>query len=185
MKCYYFKGTFVETDNAKRLAVYELSRILGEKMTAKYPTAPILYWYMSNLAKWGEASGIMKAAKEGLADQLKELCEKVIALNPKYRNGAGYRMLGIIHYKTPYIPLLLSWPSNEEAIANLEKCLAMDPNDLMANLYLGQVLYDEGNEDRAIEVLQKTANSKPGAIEFLEDSKDIKGAKELLVKYKK
>jgi len=186
MRSYYFKGTFVETDKEKRKAVYQLSRTLGDKQTVKYPkSAAVAYWHLSNIAKWSETAGIMKAAKEGIADMLKEMCEKVIELDPKWRDGAGYRMLGVIHFKTPYIPFLLSWPDNDDAIENLEKSLSYNKNNLMGNLWLGKVLYDEGDKDRGIELLEKTANGKASKDTLLEDGKDIKEAKDLLAKYKK
>jgi len=184
MKCYYFKGTFAETETNDRLAVYYKSREIGERMIVRYPkSAAIHFWHLSNLAKWGETSGIMKSAKEGLADILKELSEKVIELDPTYRNGGGYGMLGIIHYKTPYIPFLLSWPDNEKSIENLEKCLEMNSNELMANLYYAQVLNEVGEKERAINVLKKIIASKPSEDNFLEDSRDIADAKVFLAEY--
>ena len=186
IRSYDFKGTFVETDKKKKKEVYNLGKELGLQMMEKYPkSATIHYWHVSNLAKLGETEGIMKGAREGLADRLKELAETVISLNPEYRNGAGYRTLGIVHFRAPYIPFILPWPDNDDAIDNLQKCLALNPDDLLANLYLGQVYYDEGDEDKAIEIMEKVAMTEPSKANFLEDSKDIKEAKELLVKYRK
>ncbi|HIA37800.1 MAG TPA: tetratricopeptide repeat protein [Flavobacteriales bacterium] len=184
MKCYYFKGSFVEIEKNKRLEAYYKSKILGETMILKYPgSAAIYFWHLVNLAKWGETSGIMKSAREGLADKLKSLSEKVIELDPNYRKGGGYGMLGIIHYKTPYIPFILSWPDNDDAIENLEKCLQINSEDLMAGLYYAQVLHDEGEEERAITVLKKIISSTPREDNSLEDSKDIADAKVLLAEY--
>ena len=92
-------------------------------------------------------------------------------------------MLGIIHYKTPYIPFLLSWPDNDDAIKNLEKCLKINSEDLMASLYYAQVLHDEGQEERAITILKKIIASTPREDNSLEDSKDIADAKLFLAEY--
>ena len=62
--------------------------------------------------------------------------------------------------------------------------LKINSGDLMASLYYAQVLYDEGEEERAVEVLEKIVSSKPNEENFLEDSQDIKDAKDLLEKYK-
>ena len=94
-------------------------------------------------------------------------------------------MLGIFHFKTPYIPFLITWPSDEESIKYLEKSLEFNPDYLMGNLYLAQVLYDEGEEERAIEILEKLSKRNPSKEYFLEDKKDIAEAKELLEKFKK
>lgn len=186
MRSYYFKGTFVETEKDKRKAVYDLSKALGEKQIVKFPkSAAVHYWYLANMAKWGETSGIMKAAKEGLADLLFTLCNKVIELDPAYSYGAGYRMLGVIHYKTPYIPFLISWPDNDDAILNLEKSLEYKSDHLMGQLYLAQVYHNKGRKPEAIKMWEKVAAGTANPEYLLEEGKDIKEAKEFLAKHKK
>ena len=186
MRSYYFKGTFVETEKEARKAVYDLSKELGEKQVVKFPkSASVHYWYLANMAKWGETSGIMKAAKEGLADLLFTLCNKVIELDPAYGFGAGYRMLGVIHFKTPYIPFLISWPDNDDAIINLEKSLKYKSDHLMGQLYLAQVYHDKGRKEEAIKMWEKVAAGKASPEYLLEERKDIKEAKQFLAKHKK
>ena len=51
-----------------------------------------------------------------MADQMKLHAEKIIEMDSSYRNGGGYYLLGAVHYKSPYIPFLLSWPDNDDAI---------------------------------------------------------------------
>ncbi|HIA06281.1 MAG TPA: tetratricopeptide repeat protein [Flavobacteriales bacterium] len=185
MKCYYYKGTFVETEKDKRLAVYNLSKALGEKMMAVYPrSAPIVYWHATNMGKWGETSGILKAAKEGLADLMKEWCEKVIELDASYKDGAGDRMLGIVHFKTPYIPFILSWPDNDDALLHLEKALEYNDKDFIANVYYAQALKSDGEKEKAIAILEKVVTWKPAPSQLLEDKKELKEAKRLLKAYK-
>jgi tetratricopeptide (TPR) repeat protein len=186
LKCYYFKGNCVEIEKENKLLVYNESVKLGEEMTKKYPNSvQIKYWLLVNKAKWGETSGIMKAARAGLADKLKTLSEEVIEMDPNYLDGAAYMMLGIVHYKTPYIPFVLSWPDDDKAIEYLEKAVELQPGHLMSNLYLGQVLYDEGFKDRGIEILEEVSASKPGEEYPLEDEKDIRYSRVMLAKFKK
>ena len=65
-------------------------------------------------------------------------------LNPIYKDGAGYFMLGAVHYKSPYIPFLLSWPDNNEAIKYLQ--LAHDTGKATLNQknYLAQAIHKDG-----------------------------------------
>jgi len=185
MQCYYYKGTFVETDKEKRLAVYNLSKSLGEQTMAAYPkSAAAVYWHAANMGKWGETSGIMKAAKEGLADSMKEWCEKVIELDPNYKDGGGYRMLGIVHFKTPYIPFMLSWPDDEEAQKHLEKALTYNAKDFIGNVYYAQVLKENKEKEKAIAILEKMVTWTPDPQQLLEDRKELKEAKRLLAEYK-
>jgi len=184
MKCYYYKGTFVETEKDKRLAVYNSSKALGEKMMAAYPkSAAVVYWHATNMGKWGETSGIMKAAKEGLADLMKEWCEKIIELDPKYKKGAGYRLFGIVHFKTPYIPFVLSWPDNDEALKYLKKALEQNPKDFISNVYYAQALKKDGDKTLAIALLKIVVTWKPNPKTLLEDKKELKEAKRLLEDY--
>ena len=184
MKCFYYKGTFVETEKDKRLAVYNSSKALGEKMMTAYPkSVEVVYWHAANMGKWGETSGIMKAAKEGLADLMKEWCEKVIELDADYKNGGGYRMLGIVYYKTPYIPFILSWP-DDDAQEFLEKSLKYDRKDLIGNVYYAQVLKENKEKALAIAILEKVVTWKPNPKQLLEDKKELQEAKRLLEDYK-
>ena len=185
MKCYYYKGTFVETEKGERLAVYNMSKALGEKMMMTYPrSVAIVYWHAANMGKWGETSGIMKAAKEGLADLMKEWCEKIIELDASYKDGAGDRMLGIVHFKTPYIPFILSWPDNDAALNHLEKSLKRNDKDFIANVYYAQALKSDGEEEKAISILEKVVTWSPSPDQLLEDKKELKEAKRLLAEYR-
>ena len=97
--------------------IFNKGKALGEKYIQKYPNSvQFRYWYLVNLGSWAQVYGILTAAREGVADQMKTHSEKIIALDPNYQDGGGYFMLGAVHYKSPYIPFLLSWPDNDDAI---------------------------------------------------------------------
>ncbi len=50
LKCYYYKGTYVLTDEEDRKAEYNKGKALAEKMVAKYPnSAALRYWYLTCL----------------------------------------------------------------------------------------------------------------------------------------
>ena len=56
---------------------------------------------------------------------MKTHSEKIIELDPDYKDGGGYFMLGVVHLRTPYVPFFLSWPDKDEAERLLkiaEKC---------------------------------------------------------------
>ena len=122
LKSYYYKGKFVALNKEDKKAIFQKGKDLGEKAIEKFPTAASLrYWYLANLGSWSEVYGIFSAAKEGVADIMKTQAEEIISLDPNYWNGGGYFMLGAVHFKSPYIPFLLSWPDNDEAVSNLTK----------------------------------------------------------------
>jgi tetratricopeptide (TPR) repeat protein len=89
---------------------------------------------------------------EGVADQMRSHSEKIIEIDPDYENGAGYFMLGAVHYKSPYIPFLLSWPNNAAAIKWLEMSYNTGEAKLAQGVYLSQALYKAGRYDEAIKL---------------------------------
>ena len=181
LKCYYFKGKFVSQNDDEKKDIYSKGKVLGEKLINLYPeSVSAHYWYLVNLGSWAEIYGIFSAAKEGVADQIKVHAMKVIELDPHYENGGGYFMMGVIHYKSPYIPFLLSWPDNKEAVAFLEKAVGTGEGTPVQKVYLAQALYKEKEKQRALAILNEVASMKPNMDELLYDWEQIKKARGLL-----
>lgn len=181
LKSYYFKGTFVELSTDARQQVLEKGRKLGERMTRRYPTSvPLTFWYAVNLGRWAEEYGILAAAREGVAGKLRDIANEIIKSDPDYRGGAGYSLLGQVHYKTPYIPFFLSWPSDAEAITLFEKALDIEPNIPLTYLYYARSLHDQGHDTRSIEVLKTLTTLKPRDDHVIEDRWAIFQGRDLL-----
>ncbi|MAK40960.1 MAG: hypothetical protein CL993_04455, partial [Euryarchaeota archaeon] len=120
MRCYYYKGKFVAKNDEQKKIIFSEGKSIGEILVNKYPnSAGARYWYLVNLGSWAELYGTLAAAKEGVANIMRDHAEEIISLEPDYGNGGGYFMLGAVHFKSPYIPFLLSWPSNDKAIEYL------------------------------------------------------------------
>lgn len=185
LRSYYFQGKHAVTDEEGQKSVFQKGKDVGENYIAKFPdSAAIRYWYLANLGSWSEVYGILAAAREGVADLMKEHSEKIIALDPAYQDGGGYFMLGAVHYKSPYIPFILSWPDNDEAVKFLTK--AFDTGDATPNqrVYLAQALYKDDQEERAIRMLEEVAAMAPSQDEPVDVWEQIKKARSLLKKYK-
>ena len=150
----------------------------------KYPNRfDILYWYLINLGSWAEVYGIFAAAKEGVADQMKHHAQRIIEMDPTYEDGGGYFILGVVHYKSPYIPFILSWPDNDDAVQWLEKSVATGKAKPVQVVYLGQALYKSGEKERALSLLDKIAKMMPSKDDPLGDWEQIKKARTLLKEY--
>ena len=145
MRSYYFKGKFlVKTDDEKK-EIFSKGKKIGEKLIKLFPnSAAVRYWYLVNLGSWAEVYGTMAAAKEGVAGLMRDHSKKIIEIDPSYSNGGGYFMLGAVHFKSPYIPFILSWPSNDLAIKNLEKAYGIGDSTPSQTVYLAQALYKDG-----------------------------------------
>jgi TPR repeat protein len=132
------------------------------------------------LGKWSEVYGILTAAKEGVADLMKEHSEKIIELDSNYENGGGYFMLGAVHYKSPYIPFILSWPDNDDAIVWLEKAVNTGRETPIQKNYLARALYKDGREDEAMKLVQSVIATPPGSESLVEERFEIEEARLLL-----
>jgi len=186
LKSYYFKGKFAEEDKDLKKNILKKGKDFGLGLIEEFPNSvECRYWYLVNLGSWAEEYGIFAAAKEGVADQMKYHSGKIISLNPEYENGAGYFLLGAVHYKAPYIPFILSWPNNKEAIKYLR--LAYDTGDveIAQMVYLSQALHKGKRKDEAIFLIEKAMNVEPSKDNYASDWEWIKKAKNIFHKYKK
>ncbi len=185
MRSYYFKGKFlVKTDDEKK-EIFSKGKKKGEKLIKLFPnSAAVRYWYLVNLGSWAEVYGTMAAAKEGVAGLMRDHSKKIIEIDPSYSNGGGYFMLGAVHFKSPYIPFILSWPSNDLAIKNLEKAYGIGVSTPSQTVYLAQALYKDGQKELAKSYLVELLKKPFSQSEKVEDFDQHQIAKSLLKEWK-
>jgi len=181
LKSYYYKAEFAIQDEGEKKKIFNKGKSLGEKYINKHPdSAEFRYWYLVNLGSWAQVYGILTAAREGVSDLMKTHSEKIIGLDPKYRNGGGYFMLGAVHFKSPYIPFLLSWPDNDDAIKYLQLAVETGKAEINQKSYLAQALNKDGQVEKAKILLTEVINTEPDPANLVEELDDIKEAKQLL-----
>ena len=180
---YYYKAAFIVRTKQDQQHNYQLGALLGEKAIIKYPkNEAILLWYIANFSKYGESLGVVSSAKNGLADKVKLHTEKLIALNPKFNDGAGYKILGVINYKVPHIPLIITWPSKQVAEDYLKKALAVNPKSISNLFYYAEYLSEVKRKEEAKIILKMVVESTPRKSNLIEALYDITQAKKLLNK---
>ena len=181
LKSYYYKAEFAVQDKEEKKKIFNEGKALGEKYIEKYPESPeFRYWYLVNLGSWAQVYGILTAAREGVSDLMRTHSEKIIELDPEYRNGGGYFMLGAVHYKSPYIPFLLSWPDNDEAIKFLQLAVNTGKAEMNQKNYLAQAVSKDGQHEKAKILLTEVINTEPDPANLVEDLDDIEEARQLL-----
>ena len=179
--CYYYKAAFVVRTKEEQKKNYFIGQTIGQISIKKYPkNKGILLWYIANLSKYGEAKGIVSSAKNGLADKIKTHTETLLALDPKFSDGAPYRIMGVINYKVPYIPLFLTWPSKQKAEEYLIKALKENPKSVSNLYYYAEFLVEERRDAEAKVLLNKIVKTTPRNTALIEDMYDISMAKKLL-----
>ncbi len=181
LKSYYYKAEFAVQNRNEKKKIFNEGKALGEKYIEKYPTsAEFRYWYLVNLGSWAQVYGILTAAREGVSDLMKTHSEKIIELDPEYQNGGGYFMLGAVHFKSPYIPFLLSWPDNDDAIKYLQLSVDTGNAEMNQKNYLAQALSKDGQDKKARALLEEVLNTEPSTATLVEDLDDIEEARQLL-----
>ena len=181
LKSYYYKAEFALQNKDEKKKIFNDGKALGEKYIEKYPTsAEFRYWYLVNLGSWAQVYGILTAAREGVSDLMKTHSEKIIELDPEYQNGGGYFMLGAVHFKSPYIPFLLSWPDNDDAIKYLQLSVDTGNAEMNQKNYLAQALSKDGRDKKARALLEEVLNTEPSTTTLVEDLDDIEEARQLL-----
>ena len=185
LKSYYFKAKFAEDNKKIKKELLKKGKELGQDLVARFPkSAEYRYWYLVNLGSWAEVYGILAAAREGVADQMRSHSKRIIEIDSEYENGAGYFMLGAVHYKSPYIPFILSWPNNTDAIKWLGMSYNTGDAKLAQGVYLAQALYKDDKIDKAVILLGKIINASPSNDDYASDWEWIKKARVLHSEYK-
>lgn len=180
-----FKGRFVETESKARSKALEEAKTVAEQLLKKYPNnRDVHFEHLAALGLWGESIGVLRAAKEGIVNRMKEACEGMIRLDPEFMNGVGKRSLAVLNYKVPSIPFILNWPDKKKSMAMLTEIMAHYPDDVANTFYYAEALYLNGKKDEAHEYLQKVLAFAPDREHLLEHRTFHIQAKQLLDKMK-
>jgi tetratricopeptide (TPR) repeat protein len=182
---YYLKGTYAVESSDRKQSIFAEGKNYGEQLSERFPNnADIQLLYGANLGRWGEAYGIVSAAREGVAGTLREIGQRVVELDEEAGDAGGYRMLAQVNYKAPYIPFILNWPSTDNAIKHLEKALEIAPDHPGNNGLYGKYLYESGQKEKGLEYLRRASQMDPRKKPrlYLDDLRYITQAQEFLDK---
>lgn len=185
MRCYKYKGRFVCVNGNDKKSTFEKGKNIGEKLIAKYPkSVPLLFEYLAVLGLWGNEIGAIQAAWDGLVGKLKGGAELLNKLDPNYAGCAGKMILGIINIRAPYIPLVLTWPSDVNGMNYLAEATKTAPGEFANLFFYGEALYKNGHKAEAKEYMRKVITMNPRPQLLLEDLQFKKDAEKLLKDWK-
>lgn len=181
LRSYNYLGRFMKKSKSEKIGTFEKGMRLGEGLVKKYPkSVGIRFEYICLLGLWGDNSGIMKAAKEGVIGKMKDHTDALVAMDSHHFYASPYRILGILHLKAPHIPFVLTWPDIDLARSNLESALQVSPNDFGNQFYYAEVLLEDGEDEKAKGILQRILKLKPRPNLLIEDKVYQQDAKKLL-----
>jgi len=208
MRALFFLGEHVVSETQIRIDIFERGRQLGEEgmdqvatevggrdrmldlsavqLKAKIadPTAAaeIYFWSAVQTGLWGRTRGKLASARQGVATKIRDYASISIALDPTVEHGGGHRILGRLHTEAPKIPFITGWIDRAVAIAELETCSRISPEDLTTKLYLAEALIEFApkRKEEGLEMLRMLIASETDPLWLVEELKAQDDARALL-----
>jgi tetratricopeptide (TPR) repeat protein len=211
LRALHFKGEFVAQGNDEKQKIFARGKEVAEagldrlakraggrakldamkpaqaaKALAGVPEAPPLYlWSAVHWGLWGDVFGRLAAARQGVGDKVRNYAETLNALDERYEDAAGHRILGRLHTLAPKVPFVTGWVDRDKAVSELRKAVALGPDNLDNSLFLAEVLFEHFPEKsaEARDILRKLLTRKPVPELVVEQESTLVKAKALLAKH--
>ena len=157
------------------------------KAVSAIPEAkPLFLWSAVHWGLWGDVFGRLAAARQGVGDRVRRYSEILIALDERYEDAAGHRILGRLHTLAPKVPFVTGWVDRDKAVAELRRAVALGPDNLDNHLFLAEALleYQPAKAAEARDVLRRLLTRKPVPELVVEQERTLVNARALLSKSK-
>jgi len=124
----------------------------SEALVRKYPRrAEPLVWEGIVLSTYAGAKGGLGALS--LAKKSRDCLLEATRIDPAALHGSAYTSLGALYYKVPGWPI--GFGDEDKAADFLEKALALNPDGMDPNYFIGELLFEKGEYARSLQHLQK------------------------------
>lgn len=163
-----------------------LSIAQAAKALAAVPEArPLFLWSAVHWGLWGDVFGRMAAARQGVGDKVRRYAEILIALDERYEDAAGHRILGRLHTLAPKVPFVTGWVDRDKAVSELRRAVALGPDNFDNYVFLAEALfeYQPAKEAEAREILRRLIVRPPTPELVVEQEKSLVNARALLAKH--
>lgn len=124
-------------------------RQIAAALSRDRDAAPAYFWTAVAWGEWGLLAGKARGAKAGAAARIRDAAATVVALDPGFEEGGGYRVLGRLHQRAPRIPLVTGWVSRAEGLRNLRLAVRTAPKNFVNRHFLAEALAAGGSGGRA------------------------------------
>jgi len=155
------------------------------KAVSAIPEAkPLFLWSAVHWGLWGDVFGRLAAARQGVGDRVRRYSEVLIALDERYEDAAGHRILGRLHTLAPKVPFVTGWVDRDKAVSELRKAVALGPGNLDNHLFLAEALleYQPAKAAEARDILRRLLARKPVPELVVEQERTLVNARALLSK---
>jgi tetratricopeptide (TPR) repeat protein len=211
LRAQHFKGDFVARTREDKQAIFGHAREVAEagldrlarkaggrerldamapqaaaKALAGIPEAVALHlWAGIHWGLWGDNFGRLAAARQGVGDRIRRYSEVVIAIDERFENAGGHRLLGRLHTLAPKVPFLTGWVDRGKAVAELRRAVALAPDFPLNSVFLADALlqYQPDKAAEARQLLRRELGRPPAPERVVEDEDAVGQARQLLAKY--
>jgi tetratricopeptide (TPR) repeat protein len=135
-------------------------------------------WYGIIVASQAGAKGGFGALS--LAKEARQALEHALSIDPKALSGSAYTSLGSLYYQVPGWPI--GFGDDAKARELLDKALALNPDGIDPNYFLGDYLYRQRDFDGARRALERALQAPPRPERPLADEGRRAEVKEVLSK---
>jgi tetratricopeptide (TPR) repeat protein len=163
-----------------------MSPAQAAKAAAGVPEAKPLYlWAAVHWGLWGDVFGRLAAARQGVGDRVKTYSETLIALDERYEDAGGHRILGRLHTLAPKVPFVTGWVDRGKAVSELRRAVALGPDNLDNHVFLAEALfeYQPAKAAEAREILRRVLARQPVPELAVEQARSLVDARALLAKH--
>lgn len=156
-----------ETDAAEKAGALEALSETAQALSQAHPDdAELLIWQGIILSSYaGEAGGL---GALGAAKRARTALEQSLEIDAAALSGSAYTSLGALYYKVPGWPL--GFGSDRKARDLLEKSLAINPDGIDPNYFMGEFLFEEGDYAGSLTHLRRAQAAPDRAGRELADS---------------
>lgn len=143
---------------AEQPAAYEILAKEAAQVRVRYADrAEPEIWYGIIVASHAGAKGGFGALS--LAKQAKHALEHALALDARALEGSAYTSLGSLYYQVPGWPI--GFGDDRKARELLQQALALNPDGIDPNFFLGDYLYRKGDYAGARQALERALKAAP------------------------
>lgn len=189
----FFEAKFTGVGREAQRARFEKARDAGEEALAILKrkgsvredpdAAPAYFWAAVAWGEWAQVVPRVKAARAGAATKIRDYAAEVIAIDPKFEEGGGYRILGRLHDRAPRIPFVTGWVSRAEALRNLRLAVEVAPHNFVNRQFLAEALASGNRSEReeAVRIEKAIVADSPTPSHLVEDVAIQEDARERLL----
>ena len=147
-----------QTPDNEQQAAYRSLIADAAKITQTFPgKAEPLVWQAIVLSSAAKVDGGLSGLGE--AKEARDALLAAEKMNPTVLNGSVYNSLGSLYSKVPGWPI--GFGDRKKAKEYFEKALAINPNGIDPNYFYGDLLADQGDYAKAVELLKRAIGAPP------------------------